>query len=79
MGSSYGSNEQLQQQAKQRFSQTGSPHGIMQPEELVAATTQKWEQVRNKVSIQDRQEFEPYLEALLGRVQVSSQISSFTS
>lgn len=76
---SFGGNEQVQKQTQQRFQQTGSPHGIMQPEELVAATTQKWEQVRNKVSIQDRQEFEPYLEALLGRVQASSQIQQLTS
>ena len=70
--------QELRQKQQHRIKETGSPHGIMPAEELVQVTTAKWEQIRNGVPIEDRQEFEPFLEALLGRVASSTQ-ASYTS
>lgn len=63
---------QYEKAARTAFEQTGSPHGVMQPQELVAATTQQWQKIKQNVPIEDRQQFEPILEALLGRALISS-------
>lgn len=62
--------EEIREGQKQRVKQTGAPHGVMKPDELIFATNKKWDSIKSSISIEDRAEFEPYLEALLGRVAV---------
>lgn len=70
------SSQEYEQVSREQFRKTGAPHGLMQPQELVPAATTAWERVKQNVPIEDRQQFEPILEALLGRVAYSSPESA---
>jgi hypothetical protein len=58
----------IQQYAKKNYQQTGSAHGVMEPDELVQAALQRWETIKPDVPLEQRSEFEPVFEALIGRV-----------
>lgn len=64
------------QHLKDTYRKTGSPIGVMPVEDAAVAFTRKWQNVRQNIPIEDRQEIEPLLEMLLGKAAYSSPESA---